>query len=56
MVKLSLTDEEQELLLEILDNDLSDLRMEVRETDDRRFKEELKHKEEVMKKIIAALR
>jgi hypothetical protein len=55
MGQITLTDEEQGLLQEILEDDLSDLRMEIRETDDRSFKEKLKHKEEVMKKILAAL-
>jgi len=55
MVKITLNDEEQQLLRETLENDLSDLRMEIRETDDRSFKEELKHKKESMKKILAAL-
>lgn len=55
MVKISLNDEEQQLLQEILENDLSDLRMEICETDDRSFKEDLKHKGEVMKKILAIL-
>lgn len=55
MLQLSLTNEEHQVLKEILENDLSDLRMEIRETDDRDFKEGLKHKEQVMKKLLEAL-
>lgn len=55
MLQIELTDEEQRILREILESDLSDLRMEIRETDDRSFKEMLKNKEQVMKKILATL-
>jgi hypothetical protein len=55
MLQLTLTEEEQRLLREILENDLSDLRMEIRETDDRGFREMLKHNEELMKEILGKL-
>jgi hypothetical protein len=56
MLQIELTDEEQHILKEILKSDLSDLRMEIRETDDRTFKEMLKHKEQVMERILEMLR
>lgn len=56
MLRIELTDEEQHVLKEILEIDLSDLRMEIRETDDRTFKEMLKNKEQVMEKILEMLR
>ena len=55
MLHLDLTDEEKEVLLEVIETDLSDLRMEIHETDDRDFKAELKKKQQVMEKILAAL-
>ena len=56
MLQIELADEEQYILKEILESDLSDLRMEIRETDDRTFKEMLKNKEQVMEKILETLR
>lgn len=55
MVHIDLTAEEQEVLKDVLNADLSDLRMEIHETDDRDFKAELKKKQQVMEKILAAL-
>ena len=55
MLQLTLTEEEQELLKETLENDLSDLRMEIRETDDRGFRDMLKHNEKLMKEILVKL-
>ncbi len=56
MLQIELTDEEQHILKGILESDLSDLRMEIRETDDRTFREMLKNKERVMEKILETLR
>jgi hypothetical protein len=55
MLQIELTDEEQHILKEILESDLSDLRMEICETDDRTFKDMLKNKERVMEKILEML-
>lgn len=52
---LDLTDEEQQILKEVLESDLPDLRMEIRETDNREFRAMLKNKEQVLGKILAAL-
>lgn len=55
MLQIELTDEEQHILKETLESDLSDLRMEICETDDRTFKEMLKNKERIMEKILEML-
>ena len=55
MLQMDLTTDEQRILREVLESDLSDLRMEISETDTRDFKEMLKKREEVLKKIIAML-
>ena len=51
MVQLKITEEERELLMEILENDISDLRMEIADTDRREYREMLKNREVLMKKI-----
>ena len=51
MVQLKITEEERELLIEILENDISDLRMEIADTDRREYREMLKNREVMMKKI-----
>ncbi len=55
MTTLELNDEEREVLAAVLTDDLSDLRMEIADTENREFRERLEHKEEVMKGILAAL-
>ena len=51
MVQFKITEEERELLIEILENDISDLRMEIADTDRREYREMLKNREVLMKKI-----
>ena len=55
MVQIFLPIEEAELLKEILKDYLSDLRMEIADTDSMNFREELKKKEEFVKRIITDL-
>ena len=55
MCHLELNDEEHRILQEVLESDLSDLRMEISETDSRTFKEQLKNKAQVMTNILTAL-
>ena len=55
MCHLELNDEEHRILQEVLESDLSDLRMEISETDSRTFKEQLKNKAQVMMNILTAL-
>lgn len=47
--------EELELLKEILASDLSELRMEIVDTDNSRFKDGLKHRKQVMMDILEKL-
>ncbi len=52
---LSLTREEAEMLREILDSYLSDLRMEIADTENMRFREELKRRESFLQGILEHL-
>ena len=56
MIHLELTKEEKELLIDVLENDLSDLRMEIADTDKMDFREILKKQKEVLKKVLETLR
>ncbi len=51
MIQLMITEEERELLMDILENDISDLRMEIADTDRRGYREMLKNREVLMKNI-----
>ncbi len=55
MVQLDLTEEEARILAEILENDHSDLRMEIADTDSMDFREMLKGRKAVLAKAIEAL-
>jgi hypothetical protein len=55
MIELDLTREEREVLLETLENDLSDLRMEIADTDSLDFRDMLKGRKAVLAKVIEAL-
>lgn len=52
MAQLQLTSEEGDILVEILESYLSDIRMEIADTDSTVFKVDLKKKKEVIKKIL----
>jgi predicted RNA binding protein with dsRBD fold (UPF0201 family) len=56
MVHLELTPEEAEVLAEALTSYLSDLRMEIADTDRMDFREGLKANKEVLNRIVEALR
>ena len=56
MTQLDLTKEEKDILTEILENDLSDLRMEITDTDSLDFREMLKKQKEVLTKELETLR
>jgi hypothetical protein len=51
MFQLNLTDEERTLLAELLDVAISDIRMEIADTDRREYREFLKNREVLMKKV-----
>jgi len=52
-MQFELTPEEIEMLNEILTSYLSDLRMEIADTDSKDFRDELKKKEVLLKRLIA---
>jgi len=52
MFQLNLTDEERTLLSELLDVAISEIRMEIADTDRREYREFLKNREVLMKKML----
>ena len=55
MAELTLTDREETMLKGILESYLSDLRMEVADTDRKGYRDELKEEEAFLKELIAKL-
>jgi hypothetical protein len=55
VIQLDLNDEEREILGVVLDSFLSDLRMEIADTDRMDFREMLKRRKAVIQKVIAAV-
>jgi hypothetical protein len=51
MIQLMITEEEHELLEELLENDISDLRMEIANTHRQEYRNMLKNREILMKNI-----
>lgn len=56
MIRLDLNEEERGILLQILENDRSDLRMEIADTDRQDFREMLKGRKAVLVKVIESLK
>jgi len=56
MIQLDLTKEEKDILIGILEDDLSDLRMEIADTDNMDFREKLKNQKAVLQKVLETLR
>jgi hypothetical protein len=56
VVCLELTGTEQEALINVLDNYISDLRMEIVDTDYTEFKNTLRQRKAVLAKVLEALR
>ncbi len=56
MLHLDLTEEERQILADLLDEDIGALRMEIADTDRAEYRDMLKHREAVLKKLLAALR
>lgn len=56
MITIDLTPEEQATLVEMLENRLSDLRMEISDTDSLDYRNELKKRKETLAKLIDALK
>ena len=55
MIQLDLTKEERGMLVDTLEYDLKELRNEISNTENWEFKAGLKKKEELLKKIMAAV-
>ncbi len=55
MVHLDLSDEEQSVLVQILESEFADVRAEVMETESHDYKQQLLHREEVIRKLLEAL-
>lgn len=55
MKQLEITAREAEILEDTLRSDLSDLRMEIADTEEKSFREELKDKEDVLRSLIDRL-
>lgn len=55
MKHLPLTDEQVDILREVLENDLAELRKEEAHTTTREYRKILKHKEEILAEILAGI-
>lgn len=55
MVQLEINDEEREILTGVLESYLSDLRMEISNTDSLDFRNKLKERKKVLEKVLRAL-
>lgn len=55
MANLQLSDHEADILRKLLENDLGDLRMEIANTDSAPFRDKLKERESIIKRLIGAL-
>jgi hypothetical protein len=51
MIKLTFTEEEREVLFDILESDIAELRMEISDTHRREYRDMLKHREYLLKSI-----
>lgn len=56
MLDLKLTEDERLYLVNLLENDLSDLRMEIADTDNMRFKQTLRENKQKLSSIIEKLK
>lgn len=55
MIQLDLNPQEQQILKEALESYISDLRMEIADTDKQDYREKLKHRREILDKVVGAL-
>ena len=56
MIHLELTQEEHDFLVQILEEFLSDLRMEIADTDSADYKEDLRHEKHVVNDVLAKVK
>ena len=55
MVNIDLSPDEKKVLVEVLTTCISNLRMEICDTDRKDFREEIKERKELLMKVVAAL-
>jgi hypothetical protein len=55
MISLDLSAEEREILQQVLETEFSDLRMEIAGTDSFDYRERLKRRKEVLRKVLDAV-
>jgi hypothetical protein len=55
MIQLDINPQEQKILKEVLESYLSDLRMEIADTDSQDYREKLKHRKDVLNKVVKVL-
>ena len=55
MINLNLTEEEEKILHTVVDSYLSDLRMEIADTDRKDFRDMLKQRKQVLIKVLDSL-
>jgi hypothetical protein len=56
MAAINLSDKEQQLLVELLDREIPNLRDEILHTDDHKYREFLKEKESAIKELLRRLK
>lgn len=56
MSTIELTEEEQELLIEILDSTVSDIKYEIADTDNSQFKEKLRSRKAALSRLLGKIR
>lgn len=55
MKSIDLTDEQVRVLRSVLESDIADLRGEISHTDNKDFRDDLKHREDLLKSILKSL-
>jgi hypothetical protein len=55
-IELNLSDDEQNIIKDILENSISDLSMEITDTDKMEYREKLKIKRNVLQKLLNSLK
>jgi len=55
-IELNLSDDEQNIIKDILENSISDLSMEITDTDKMEYREKLKIKRNVLQKLLNTLK
>lgn len=56
MIQLDLTDNDQKIITDVLENTLSELRMEIANTDRKEYRDMLKERKAVISRVLEAVR